>query len=158
MTFNLVPSLLVQIEAFAAGQAHDRYLEVGLRPASDLTDADRAFMVEHFFHANRSRLINVYPRYAELFEAAGRAGPSTPDAIQRAARRLSVDDFRDLQVWQKLSWFDQAYLTTPGVARDLVQKGRSFTEGDKAALRAEELQLLQAVIPEYRAEIGRAHV
>ena len=26
MTFNLVPSLLVQLEAFAGGRAHDRYL------------------------------------------------------------------------------------------------------------------------------------
>ena len=32
VTFNLVPSLLVQLEAFAAAQAKDRHLEVGLAP------------------------------------------------------------------------------------------------------------------------------
>ena len=38
VTFNLVPSLLVQLEAFAADRARDRYLELGLKPADD---ADR---------------------------------------------------------------------------------------------------------------------
>ena len=33
VTFNLVPSLLVQLEAFAADRARDRYLELGLKPA-----------------------------------------------------------------------------------------------------------------------------
>ena len=33
VTFNLVPSLLVQIQAFAEDRAHDRHLLVGLTPA-----------------------------------------------------------------------------------------------------------------------------
>src|SRR5882762_4675945 len=53
LTFNLVPSLLVQREAFAAGRARDRYLEVGLKAAEELTDVDRAFVVQDFFHAQR---------------------------------------------------------------------------------------------------------
>src|SRR5262245_47910021 len=51
MTFNLVPSLLVQLQSFAAGRAHDRYLDVGLKPADDLTPADMLFMAQNFFHA-----------------------------------------------------------------------------------------------------------
>ncbi|PYR31489.1 MAG: glycoside hydrolase, partial [Acidobacteria bacterium] len=31
-TFNLVPSLLVQLEAFAEDRARDRYLELSLKP------------------------------------------------------------------------------------------------------------------------------
>ena len=38
VTFNLVPSLLVQVEAFAANRARDRHLELGLKPAADLTE------------------------------------------------------------------------------------------------------------------------
>ena len=36
VTFNLVPSLLVQLEAFAEGRARDRHLELSLKPAADL--------------------------------------------------------------------------------------------------------------------------
>ena len=35
VTFNLVPSLLVQLEAFAREEARDRHLELGLKPADE---------------------------------------------------------------------------------------------------------------------------
>src|SRR5580700_9409811 len=66
VTFNLVPSLLTQLEAFADDRARDRYLEVGLKPADALTDQDRAFIMQNFFHAQRRHMIEAYPRYAEL--------------------------------------------------------------------------------------------
>src|SRR6185295_11371707 len=87
VTFNLVPSMLVQLEAFAAGRAVDRYLELSLKPAEDLTEADVDFMLDNFFHAQRANMIDAYPRYAELL---GRRGPSlaTPDEHRTAARRF----------------------------------------------------------------------
>src|SRR3982751_5789398 len=49
VTFNLVPSLLVQLEAFAEDRARDPVLDMSLKPAEALTDADAAFMFENFF-------------------------------------------------------------------------------------------------------------
>src|SRR5262245_55037503 len=107
VTFNLVPSLLVQLEAFAAGRARDRYLEIGLKRADDLTQDDGRFMLRNFFHAQRQRMIDVHPRYAELLSMRGW---SLADAdIDAALRRYAVDDLRDLQVWQKLAWMDPEY-------------------------------------------------
>src|SRR5919112_6288444 len=57
MTFNLVPSLLVQLEAFAAERAHDRYLDVSLTPAEALTEDDVLFLLQNGFHAHRQRMI-----------------------------------------------------------------------------------------------------
>src|SRR6476646_5595842 len=45
VTFNLVPSLLVQLEAFAREEARDRHLELGLKPAEQLTVAEADFIV-----------------------------------------------------------------------------------------------------------------
>src|SRR3954462_15252674 len=53
MTFNLVPSLLVQLEAFAENRAYDRYLEVGTRQADAVSEDDGLFMLANFFHAQR---------------------------------------------------------------------------------------------------------
>ena len=83
MTFNLVPSLLVQLEAFAEDRARDRYLELSLKPAADLTAADVEFILDNFFHAQRQRMIDVYPRYAELL--ARRGGSLPTEADRRAA-------------------------------------------------------------------------
>src|SRR6187397_2395058 len=55
VTFNLVPSLLVQLEEFAAGRARDRHLELSLKPAADLEPSDVEFIIDHFFHAQRQR-------------------------------------------------------------------------------------------------------
>src|SRR5258705_4392406 len=74
VTFNLVPSLLVQLEAFAEGRARDQYLDLGLKPADDLTGEDRLFIVQNFFHAQRQRMIDVHPRYAELLAIRGYPG------------------------------------------------------------------------------------
>ena len=156
VTFNLVPSLLVQLEAFAAGRAYDRYLELGLTPAADLTEPDRIFIAQHFFHAQRARMIDVYPRYAELL---ARRGPLHTAADARAAaRRFSIDDLRDLQVWQKLAWLDPGYLEQDGRVRHLVSKGRDFSEDDKTELRAIELELLNLVIPTCRDAAGTGQI
>ena len=148
MTFNLVPSMLLQVEAFAANQARDRYLEVGLKPAAELTEQDAVFLVQNFFHAQRWRMIEPYPRYAELLARRGNAATAA-DALA-AALRFSEDDLRDLQVWQKLAWIDPSYLEGDERVGGLITKGRYFTEADKALLRTVELELLNAVIPAYR--------
>src|SRR5204863_332606 len=91
-TFNLVPSLLVQLEAFAADRARDRSLDLSLQPADSLDASDARFILDNFFHAQPQRMIEPYPRYAELF--ARRGSP---------ASTFTVDELRDLQVWHKLA-------------------------------------------------------
>src|SRR5437660_7577653 len=126
MTFNLVPSLLVQLEAFAENRARDRYLELSLKPAEALEEADVDFILENFFHAQRQRMIDVYPRYAELLAKRGGTLPTAADR-RAAAARFSRDDLRDLQVWHKLAWIAPLYLDADGRVRGLVAKGRDFT-------------------------------
>src|SRR5436190_1647189 len=119
MTFNLVPSLLVQLEAFAGDRARDRSLELSLKPAADLDEHDIEFVVEHFFHAQRQRMIDIYPRYAELLARRGGSLP-TPADRRAAAARFNRNDLRDLQVWHKLAWIDPLYLDSDPRVRRLV--------------------------------------
>ena len=156
MTFNLVPSLLTQLEAFAGDRARDRALDLSLKPAGDLTETDVDFILENFFHAQRERMIDAYPRYGELL---GLRGSATAPADRRAAvRRFAVDDLRDLQVWHKLAWVDALYLERDARIRGLVMKGRQFTEDDKRLLRDVELEILNKVIPEYRHAAERGQI
>ena len=157
MTFKLVPSLLVQLEAFAEDRARDRFLELSLKPAADLTEGDVGFILENFFHAQRQRMIEIYPRYGELLARRGGSLPTAADA-RAAAHRFSRDDLRDLQVWQKLAWFDPFYLEGDARIRGLIAKGRGFTEEDKALLHGVELELLNRIIPEYRAAAARGQI
>ena len=140
VTFNLVPSLLVQLEAFAENRARDHDLDLSLKPASELTAADAAFMIENFFHAERRHMIDVRPRYAELAARRDQSGKA----------RFSIDELRDLQVWHKLAWIDPEYLDRDDRVRRLVVKDRNYGEDDKRLLREVELEILNKVIPTYR--------
>jgi alpha-amylase/alpha-mannosidase (GH57 family) len=157
MTFNLAPSLLVQLEAFAGQRARDRYLELSLKPAEDLDPSDVGFILDHFFHAQRQRMIDIYPRYADLLSRRGGSLP-TESAKRAAARRFDVDDLRDLQVWHKLAWMDPYYLEGDERVRGLVEKGSRYTEEDKALLGSVEVELLNKVIPAYREAAGRGQI
>jgi alpha-amylase/alpha-mannosidase (GH57 family) len=157
VTFNLVPSLLVQLEAFAAGRARDRYLELSLKPAVDLQPPDVEFILDNFFNAQRQRMIDPYPRYSELLARRGGSRPTEADK-RSAARRFTVDDLRDLQVWHKLAWMDPFYLEHDPRIRGLVDKGSRFTEEDKGVLARVELELLNKVVPEYREAAARGQI
>jgi len=153
VTFNLVPSMLVQLESFAREEARDRHLEIGLKPADTLTDEERAFCLENFFHAHRPRMIDPFPRYAELLNWRG----ATSGARSRVAQ-FSTDDYRDLQLWHKLAWIDAWYFDHDARIRALVAKDRGFTEDDKKTLRTVELEILRRVVPEYREAVQRNQV
>jgi len=151
VTFNLVPSLLVQLEAFAADGAADRHLALGLKPAAQLTPDERTSLVAEGFHANRARMIDPYPRYAEL----QRKRDAHNGQAEAAARAFSEAELRDLQVWSKLAWVDPLSLAGDARVRRLVERGRNFSEDDKLVLREVELEILRAVIPEYAATAAR---
>jgi alpha-amylase/alpha-mannosidase (GH57 family) len=155
-TFNLVPSLLVQLESFARNEARDRHLDIGMKPAEALTAEEREFCVGEFFHAHRPRMIDPYPRYAELL--AKRESNGVGLSVRSRTAQFSTEDLRDLQVWHKLAWIDPYYFDGDERVRALVAKGRGFTEQDKATLRAVELELLRRVVPEYRDASDRGQI
>src|SRR3954462_1329932 len=62
-TFNLVPSLIIQIEDYVRGTARDPFLQVASKPAEELSEEERRFAIKYLFQANADHLIGRYPRY-----------------------------------------------------------------------------------------------
>src|SRR5512142_1973381 len=56
-TFNLVPSLIAQLQDYVSGSARDPFLELAAKPARDLTPQDRRFALDYFFQANPVHMI-----------------------------------------------------------------------------------------------------
>ena len=76
-----------------------------------------------------------------------------------ARRAFGDGDLRDLQVWHKLAWMDPDLLverSAPGRAGRT--RAATYTEDDKATLRAVELELLARVVPAYRDAGARGQV
>jgi alpha-amylase/alpha-mannosidase (GH57 family) len=156
--FNLVPSLLAQLDDYAAGTAQDPFIEVTLKEAAALTEADRLFLLEHFFMANWDRMIEPYPRYRELLDKRGRR--ASPEDLKRTQQYFKEQDWRDLQVWFNLVWFDPLWREKDSFIRDLFEKGTNFSEADKRQLVDRQANICGLVASKHRelAERGQIEI
>src|SRR5262245_61589508 len=103
--FNLVPSLLIQIEDYVNGRANEAMLQLSLKPVDELDESDQGYLLRYFFYANKENLIARFPRYWELLEKRGFEG--TIDDMERARATYTPQDYLDLQVLQKIAWMDE---------------------------------------------------
>jgi alpha-amylase/alpha-mannosidase (GH57 family) len=143
-TFNLVPSMLAQVAEYAAGEAADPFLQMALKPAEDLNDFDRAFLLRHSFYSDPQRMIYRYPRYGELYDAYQRQKSSG------ARPMFGAQDFRDLQMWSQLAWFDEEFQAQDAEVRAWVARGRGFTLADQRRMGEKQREIVSQVLPEYR--------
>ena len=141
-TFNLTPVLLRQLDDFSAG-SKDIYWTLAEKPASELTDEDKIFILNRFFDANWTHVIGRFPRYKELLD---KRNGTTPEAIDAALQTFSEQDFRDLQIWFNLAWFDPDFLAREPL-KSLVEKGRNFSEADKPIVFSEVKKIIQEIVP-----------
>jgi alpha-amylase/alpha-mannosidase (GH57 family) len=140
--FNLVPSLMVQIQDYVDGTAKDPFLAVASKPARDLSEDERRFALQYLFQANPQNLIGRYPRYRELWERFREHG----DHPERAERYFQPQDFTDLQVLSQIAWFDEFFLEDKDIA-GLVAKGRNYSLDDQKFVIVRERELLAKVLP-----------
>ncbi|MCS6951912.1 MAG: glycoside hydrolase family 57 protein [Bryobacterales bacterium] len=153
-TFNLVPSLIVQLEEYASGQAADPFLACAAKPAEDLTGEEQEFILQYFFQANVERLIRRYPRYGQLYDALRQ----TQRDLSRARSLFNAQAFRDLQVLSQLAWFDEEFLATDPELRALVAKQRDYSLEDQAFVIAKEREILARILPVYREFAARGQI
>lgn len=145
-TINLTPSLIRQLQDYTENGVKDLYWVLAEVPAGELTAEQKNFILQRFFDANWDHIIAVYPRYQELLDLRG----GTDDAaIAAAVETYTEQDFRDLQVWFNLAWIDPDYLAQEPF-KDLVEKGRDFTEEDKVVLFDGILELMQRVLSTHK--------
>jgi alpha-amylase/alpha-mannosidase (GH57 family) len=137
-TFNLVPSMIAQIDEYASGKASDPFLDCALAPAEELSEAQQNFILKYFFQANYDRLIGRYPRYLELH------------GKQVRKEHFSAQDFRDLQIYHLLVWFDEDLLARDKELIELIRKGRDFSRADQAMIARKQTEALARVLPVYR--------
>jgi alpha-amylase/alpha-mannosidase (GH57 family) len=151
--FNLVPSLVAQIQDYVSGKAHDPFFDLVSKPAKELTAADRRFALQYLFQANPVNMIGRYPRYRELWEKyrSTSARPEGPESY------FVARDYADLQVLSQLAWFDEFFLTEPDIAA-LVQKGEDFTREDQQFVAAKEGEILAKVLPAYAEAVQRGGI
>ncbi len=137
-TFNLVPSLLEQIQDYTQHNVKDKFLELSYKPAADLTAQEKEFIKDNFFMINKEQVIYFHARYYELY------------LKKQAGKEFSVHDYLDLQVWFNLAWIDAHFRQTFPELKNIVNKARFFTEAEKFIVLDKQIEILKEIIPAYR--------
>jgi alpha-amylase/alpha-mannosidase (GH57 family) len=148
-TFNVVPSLGMQIEEYASGKFDEPWFALAFKNTDGLTREDKVEILARAFQINHERLLSRWPRFVELLEWSRPAGGA------QALVTFTARDWRDLQVLSQLAWMDEEWLEKDDVVSRLASKGRDFSESDKVALQAKQMELLNLVLPIYR-EAGQS--
>ncbi|HYM66114.1 MAG TPA: glycoside hydrolase family 57 protein, partial [Patescibacteria group bacterium] len=146
-TFNLVPSLLAQIEDYGKDDSVDLFLNLSRRAAVELTAEEREFLLRWMRESPRALRVQQSPRYLEL-------------ASRPIEAQFTVADLRDLQIWFNLAWCDPDWVESDPRLAELKRRDRDFSESDKAPLFDAQLERMGQVIPKYRelADRGQAEL
>ncbi len=151
VTFNLVPSLLDQLQLYLDGGT-DRHLDLTRADPELLSPFDKREMLDTFFSAHPPTMIDPYPRYRELHRKAGQSDGKA----DHLPALFSSTELRDLQVWSNLTWVDPLFREEEPI-RSLFAKERHFTEEEKRRFLEWQLELIGRTTPTYRSlyEAGR---
>jgi alpha-amylase/alpha-mannosidase (GH57 family) len=151
-TFNMVPSLCLQLEEYASGQFHEPWFHLAFRDAEQLSREEKSEILQRAFQVNHERLLSRWPRFLELYEWSRPAGGA------QAQVTFTPRDWRDLQLLSQLAWMDEEWIAHDPVINALSAKGKDFSERDKAALKNKQLEYLKIVLPIYREAAARGQI
>ncbi|HUI54424.1 MAG TPA: glycoside hydrolase family 57 protein [Bryobacteraceae bacterium] len=143
-TFNLVPSMMAQVAEYAAGRAADPFLQVALKPAEDLSEGERAFLLRHSFYSDPQRMIYRYPRYGKLYDAA------QGQKMSGARDLFGAQDLRDVQMWSQMAWFDEEFQAQDAEVREWKARGQGFTLADQRRMGEKQREIIGQVLPAYQ--------
>jgi alpha-amylase/alpha-mannosidase (GH57 family) len=151
-TFNVVPSLGIQLEEYASGNFNEPWFSLAFKEAAQLTREDKAEILARAFQLNQERLMSRWARFVELHEWSRPAGGA------QALVSFTPRDWRDLQLLSQLAWMEESWLQKDSVVSALASKGKDFTEKDKSALKQKQMELLGLVLPVYRDAAKRGQI
>jgi alpha-amylase/alpha-mannosidase (GH57 family) len=151
-TFNMVPSLCMQLEEYASGKFKEPWFDLAFLPAEKLTKEGKQEILERAFQVNHERLMARWSRFVELYEWSRVAGGA------QALVTFTARDWRDLQVLSQLAWMDEEWLEKDEVVCRLANRGKDFNEKDKADLKAKQIELMGLVLPACREAAARGQI
>jgi alpha-amylase/alpha-mannosidase (GH57 family) len=151
-TFNLVPSLCMQLEEYASGTFREPWFDLAFKKAEELTRDDKSEILARAFHLNHERLMSRWPRFVELYEWSRGAGGA------QALVTFTPRDWRDLQVLSQLAWMDEEWLNKDPEVSRLANRGKDFKAKDSLVLRAKQIEIMGLVLPAYKEAAARGQV
>ena len=141
-TFNLVPSLIEQINHYIDGSANDELLEILLQDAATLNDAELDILNSYLFVSNEKNMINPLWRYKELHAKF--------KSSQKGVKAFDKNEIKDAQVLFLLSWCGNYLKKNNKTVIKLISQGANYSHEQKTELIHELINFLPEILKLYK--------
>lgn len=159
-TFNLVPSLIEQLQDYAldgeSGAIKEKALELTFKPAAELAPEEKKYLLNNFFMASWDTLVLPHPRYKKLLQKRGLK--VVDKEHKRTLDDFSTQDYLDLQVLFNLVWFGYRARKKYPFLRELDKKQKHFTEEEKKELLRIQKEVIKEILPMYRRFLEKGQI
>lgn len=152
VTFNLVPSLLLQLKDYESISVNDKLIRTLVKEVCELSGQELLYLMEFLFFAQKETMIEPIARYAELY----RKVESSKNGAERV-QVLSHEELLDLEVCFLLSWCGE-YLRDHSVLVRLLLKKHHFTQNEKLSLLEELSGFIARIVPFYKQVQERGQI
>ncbi|MCX6051926.1 MAG: glycoside hydrolase family 57 protein [Campylobacterales bacterium] len=133
-TFNLTPSLIEQLRLYSEPLKYDYFLQLWSKHPSELSFAEREWVIKICKSPNYETMIHPMPRFAELY----------------ALESLDDEQFLDLQMQFMLSWCGNYLRQNSEVIKSMFIQERDYAFADKARLLNTLTTFVGEILPYYK--------
>lgn len=144
-TYNLVPSLLVQLKDYENTSVDDIYIKLMLKDSATLTKEEKDILIPQLFMANYKNMVKPLRRYKELYDRKGDI-----DVFQTSNLNYSAEELTDMQVLYLISWCGVFTRSKVEIIDRLISKGRYFSHEEKVNLINALADFTAEIVPLYK--------
>ncbi len=151
LNFNIVPALLDAIIDYSEAGYHDIHSELTVSETENLTDEEKAFIINNFFSSKYETMIYRSETYKNLFQK--RFAKDTADITDFSAQEIS-----DLMALFNLVWIDPIHFERYPRLKELWDKQTGYTTEDRKEIIDIQKQIIREIIPTYKKYIQTGRI
>jgi alpha-amylase/alpha-mannosidase (GH57 family) len=134
-TFNITPSLIEQLKLYSAPLQSDYFLQLWSKHPSELSFAQREWVIKICKSPNHDTMVQPMPRFSELYSLVS----------------YSDEQLVDLQMQFMLAWCGSYLRLNNEVVKRMFQKGSGYAPVDKLLLLDALTAFVGEILPYYKS-------
>lgn len=148
-TFNLVPSLIEQIEDYGSHAAVDRQMLLMLKDCKQYTSDEKLEILTESFHCNLDRQIRKHQPYFALWQKRDQL-LKHGTTYAKMLDQFNDQEYADMMTWMNLAWFDPLLVQKYKLVSQLTQQGGNFSLEQRRQLLDVEREVCRITVGEYK--------
>ncbi len=142
VTFNLTPTLILQLQKYADPLQNDRFLELWIKDYSLLNSDEKKYLMKYCKASNFETMVKPLKHFARLYNKS----------------RYDAQEFVDIEVLSVLSWCGNYLRRNNDIVKELIKKGKNFTYDDKRRLLESLKAFVKTILPYYKTLYSKGKI